>query len=82
MKPIFYTFAICRQVNETGNNQRRAKMTYRNQLGARWLHRVNNKTPHTRIWGERECGLRRLAEKMKDEGIPFNEIISRITELR
>ena len=57
-------------------------MTYRNQLGAKWLHWMNNKTPHTRIWGERECGLKRLAEKMKDEGVPFDEIISRITELR
>jgi len=57
-------------------------MACRKQTGAKWLHRVNNKTPHARVWGEKERELKRLAEKWEDDGVPFDEIVERIRDLR
>jgi len=50
--------------------------------GAKILHALLNKTPHRRVWSEKERELKWLAEKWSDDGVPFEEILVRIADLR
>lgn len=52
------------------------------QSGAAWLHRAKHQIAQTRVWSKKEREFKRLAEKWEDDGVPFEEILVQIADLR